>query len=61
MITEIGRLAQGLKYGIKVTNYIRFIQKKDIPLGRKSNVWIICCGHQTTQVIVGKNSNNSAW
>jgi hypothetical protein len=33
---EIGRLAQGLKRGIKGTNTIKFIKREDIPAGRKA-------------------------
>jgi hypothetical protein len=33
---EIGRLAQGLKHGIKGTNTIRFICKSDVPAGHKA-------------------------
>jgi hypothetical protein len=33
---EIGRLAQGLKRGVKGTNTIRFIIRTDVPPGRKT-------------------------
>jgi hypothetical protein len=33
---EIGRLAQGLKSGVKGTNTIRFIRRTDVPPGRKA-------------------------
>jgi hypothetical protein len=32
---EIGRLAQGLKRGVKDTNTIKFIKKEDVPAERK--------------------------
>jgi hypothetical protein len=35
MANNIGRLAQGLKRGIKGTNIIRFIQKYDVLAGHK--------------------------
>jgi hypothetical protein len=33
---KIGRLAQGLKRGVKGTNTIRFIRTEDVPAGRKA-------------------------
>jgi hypothetical protein len=34
---EIGRLAQGLKRGVKGTNTINFIRREDVPAGRKAS------------------------
>jgi hypothetical protein len=33
---ESGRLEQGLKRGVKVTNTIKFIRREDVPAGRKA-------------------------
>jgi hypothetical protein len=33
---EIGRLAQGLKHGVKGTNTIRFIRREDVAAGGKA-------------------------
>jgi hypothetical protein len=34
--SEIGRLEQGIKCGVKGTNTIKFISREDIPVGRKA-------------------------
>jgi hypothetical protein len=46
---EIGRLAQRLKCGVKVTNTIKFIRREYIPAGCKATYGSFCGGHQSSQ------------
>jgi hypothetical protein len=59
---EFGRLAQGLKRGIKGTNTIVFISHKDVPAGRKPTYGRFVCSYrpqksepERTRLTVGGN------
>ena len=43
---EIGRLAQGNKYGVKATDTIEFIKKEDVPNGRAVTYASFVCDHR---------------